>query len=311
MWLIKLLILICLLPLPAGCNRRVAPPPAGLSRDWGEQKTFDYHGIKINYYEAGQGPPILLLHGFAACAYTWRHLIPALAEQHRVFTLELKGFGLSDKPADGHYALSDQADIVAGFIRQQNLHGLVVMGHSMGGGVALMTYFKLRNDDPPRLNKLMLIDSAGYPQKLPWFIWMTKIPGLNPALAKLLSPRFAAALVLKKCYYHKEAVTEEQIDTYAYYGSLPGAAAAVTQTAKQIVPGDQGIEALLAQYKTIGVPVLIIWGREDEVVPLKVGRNFQRDIPDAQLVVLPHCGHIPLEEEPQATRQAVMEFLKK
>ncbi len=127
----------------------------------------------------------------------------------------------------------------------------------------------------------------------------------------MLSPRFAAALVLKKCYYDKDKITEEQIDTYAYYGSLPGAAAAVSQTAKQIVPKDQDIEALIAQYKTITVPVLVIWGADDEVVPLKVGMNFERDIPGAELVILPNCGHIPLEEEPLATRQAIMDFLKK
>jgi pimeloyl-ACP methyl ester carboxylesterase len=104
-------------------------------------------------------------------------------------------------------------------------------------------------------------------------------------------------------------VTEAQIDTYAYFGSLPGAAAAVSQTAKQVIPKD--MEALIAQYKTIKAPVLIIWGREDEVVPLEVGKNFERDIPGAKLAILPHCGHVPPEEEPQATRQAIMNFLKK
>ena len=117
--------------------------------------------------------------------------------------------------------------------------------------------------------------------------------------------------MLKKCYYDKDKVTEEQIDTYAYYGSLPGAAAAVSQTAKQLVPKDQEMEALIAQYKTIKVPVLVIWGKEDEVVPLEVGENFKRDIPNSQLVVIPHCGHIPLEEKPQATRQAIIGFLHK
>ena len=115
--------------------------------------------------------------------------------------------------------------------------------------------------------------------------------------------------MLKKCYYDKDKITEEQIDTYAYYGSLPGAAAAVSQTAKQLVPPD--IEALTAQYKTITVPVLVIWGKEDEVVPLEVGERFKRDIPNSELVVIPHCGHIPLEEKPQATRQAIMGFLHK
>jgi pimeloyl-ACP methyl ester carboxylesterase len=309
--ILKIFVLGCLLGLlPAGCQRSAAPP-GDLVRDWGEQKTFAYHGLKINYYGKGEGPPVLLLHGFAACAYTWRYLIPPLAAAHRVITMDLKGFGLSDKPADGHYALADQAEMVADFIRRQDLHDLVIMGHSMGGGVTLMTYLKLRETDPGGIKKLVLIDSAGYPQKMPWFIWMAKVPGLSTALSKVLSPRFAAALVLKKCYYNKDKVSEEQIDTYAYYGSLPGAAAAVSQTAKQIVPKDHDIEALIAQYKTITAPVLVIWGKEDEVVPLEVGLKFKRDLPDAELVVIPHCGHIPLEEEPLATRQAIEEFLKK
>ena len=311
MQIFKIFVLGCLLGLlAAGCHRSAAPP-ASLSQDWGQRQTFDYQGLKINYYEAGQGPPVLLLHGFAACAYTWRFIIPPLAADHRVITMDLKGFGLSDKPAGGNYAMADQAEMVADFIRRQDLQDLVIMGHSMGGGVALFTYFKVREDRPERIKRLVLIDSAGYPQKMPWFIRLAKVPGLNTGLSKLLSARFAAALVLKKCYYDKDKVTEEQIDTYAYYGSLPGAVAAVSQTAKQIVPKDQDIEAITAQYKTIKAPVLVIWGKEDEVVPLEVGLKFKRDIPDSQLVVIPHCGHIPLEEEPQATQQAIMEFLKK
>ncbi|MGB7912819.1 MAG: alpha/beta fold hydrolase [Desulfobaccales bacterium] len=304
----KVILLACLtLGLEAGC-RPVPAPPASLSRDWGVRRTFDYQGIKINYYDAGQGPPVLLLHGFGGCAYTWRYLIPPLAAAHRVLTLELKGFGLSDKPLDGHYAVADQAKMVAAFIRRQDLHDLVIMGHSLGGGVALMTYLGLQEDDPGRIDKLVLIDSAGYRQKLPWFIRLAKIPGAD-ALGALLPPRFAADLVLKKCYYHKDRITEEQIDTYAYYGSLPGAREAISQTAKQILPKD--IDRLTEQYKGISVPVLVIWGVEDEVVPLRVGLLFKRDIPGAELVPLSGCGHIPPEEEPQATRQAIMDFLKK
>jgi pimeloyl-ACP methyl ester carboxylesterase len=200
--------------------------------------------------------------------------------------------------------------MVAEFIRGQDLHDLAVIGHSMGGGVALMTYLNERQDDPGRINKLVLIDSAGYPQKLPWFIRLAKIPGAT-VLAALLPPRFAAALVLKKCYYDQDKITGEQIDTYAYYSSLPGAAAAICRTAKQLVPPGKEMEALMARYQTIQVPVLIIWGVEDEVVPLRVGLWFKRDIPHAELVPLSGCGHIPPEEEPQATRQAIMDFLKK
>ena len=306
---IKIFILSCAILLLAAACARVPAPPANLETAWGEPKIFDYHGVKINYYEAGQGPPVILLHGFGASAYSWRYLAPALAEHHRVFTLELKGYGLSDKPADGKYAISDQADLVAAFIRTRDLHDLVVMGHSMGGGVTLMTYFKVAEDNPGRIKRLVLIDSAGYPQKMPWFIRLAGIPLLNSVGTRLLSPRFAAMIVLRKCYYNKDKITDEQIDTYAYYGSLPGAREAVVATAQQIVPED--IEAVTARYQTISVPVLIIWGEDDQVVPVSVGRNFKRDIPGSELVILPKCGHIPPEEEAQETTRIVKEFLKK
>jgi len=77
------------------------------------------------------------------------------------------------------------------------------------------------------------------------------------------------------------------------------------------VPAKIEIEALIAQYQTIKVPVLIIWGKEDDVVPLEVGEKFQRVIPNSQLIVLPRCGHIPPEEKPPATREAILNFLKR
>jgi len=301
-------IICCFLCLLAGCARPLAPP-ANPDHSWGERRVFDHHGVQINYYEAGQGPPVILLHGFGGCAYTWRYLAPELAGDHRVFALDLKGYGLSDKPADGRYAVSDQADMVAAFIRARNLHNLAVIGHSMGGGVALMTYFQVRPDAPARIKKLVLIDSAGYPQKMPWFILLARIPGVNHLVTRWLSPRSAAYLVLKKCYYDDDKITEEQVDAYAYYGSLPGAREAVMATAQQILPDD--LEKLTAQYRTISVPVLILWGAEDKVVPVSVAKKFKRDIPDAELVIFPRCGHIPPEEEPEKTNRIITGFLKK
>ncbi len=304
---IKILAITGLLLLLAACAH-VPAPSAGLEQSLGEAKIFDYRGVRINYYEAGQGPPVILLHGFGASAYAWRFLGPALAKDHRVLTIDLKGFGLSAKPEDGKYTLRDQADLVAEFIRTRDLHDLVVIGHSMGGGVALMAYFKVRGDEPARIKKLVLIDSAGYPQKLPLFIWLAQVPGLGSVTGKLIPPRFATTRVLRKCYYHKDRITDEQIDTYAYYGSLPGAREAIVATAQQIVPAD--IEAITSQYHTISVPVLIIWGAEDEVVPVSVGKQFNRDIPNSELVILPECGHMPPEEEPQETIRLITQFLK-
>jgi pimeloyl-ACP methyl ester carboxylesterase len=305
---IKILLLGGLLLLIIGGCAQVTAPTVKWDESLGVQKTFDYQGTKINYYEAGQGSPIILLHGFAGCAYSWRFLAPALAEDHRVFTIDLKGHGLSEKPADGNYRVSDQADMVAAFIRSQDLHDLAIVGHSMGGGVTLMTYLKLREDQPDKIKRLVLIDSAGYPQKLPWFIWLSKMPGVGTVGGKVISPWFATYLVLRRCYYYDDKITDEQINTYAYYGSLPGAREAMVQTARQIMPAD--MDALITQYKTISVPVLIVWGEEDKVVPLEVGKKFKRDIPSSELVILPKCGHMPPEEEPVETTRIVKKFLR-
>ena len=79
--------------------------------------------------------------------------------------------------------------MVAEFIRTRDLHDLVVIGHSMGGGVTLMTYLEVREDQPARIKSLVLIDSAGYPQKMPWFIRLAKVPGLSTAISQVLPPR--------------------------------------------------------------------------------------------------------------------------
>ena len=177
----------------AGCAH-VPAPSVSLEQSLGaSRKSLTITASRSTITRPGRGRPVILLHGFGGCAYSWRFLGPALAKDHRVFTIDLKGFGLSDKPEDGKYAVSDQADMVAEFIRTRDLHDLVIIGHSMGGGVTLMTYFKVPEDDPARIKKLVLIDSAGYPQKMPWFIWLAKAPGLGSVAAQLVSPRFATA----------------------------------------------------------------------------------------------------------------------
>jgi pimeloyl-ACP methyl ester carboxylesterase len=195
---------------------------------------------------------------------------------------------------------------VAAFIRDRNREDAVLIGNSLGGAVALMTYFQLREEQPGRIQGLVLIASAGYPQKLPWFVRLARAPVLSN-LGRLLPPRFVTGLVLRKCFYDKDKITDEMIDTYAYNGSLPGAAEALRQTALQIIPPD--MEAVISRYQTVRVPTLIIWGEQDEVVPLESGRNFHRDIPGSRLVILPRCGHLPQEEEPLETRRVLQNFL--
>ena len=93
--------------------------------------------VNLYYEEQGKGPPVLLLHGFGASTFTWRHVAPDLAETHRVIAVDLKGFGQSDKPFDERYSVSDQAELLAQLIEDKDLRDLTIVGHSFGGGVAL------------------------------------------------------------------------------------------------------------------------------------------------------------------------------
>src|SRR5262249_21644474 len=94
--------------------------------------------VKLYTVERGEGAPVLLIHGFGTNSFTWRHVAPDLARDHKVIAVDLKGFGRSDKPFDERYAASDQAELLTQLILDRDLHNLTIVGHSHGGGIALL-----------------------------------------------------------------------------------------------------------------------------------------------------------------------------
>lgn len=113
--------------------------------------------------------------------------------------------------------------------------------------------------------------------------------------------------VLKLAYYDDEKIEEKAIQEYARVLNMPGGKYALLKTAKQIDTSDT--PQLTSKYRDINVPTLIIWGREDEVIPLSIGERLQREIPGSKMVVLEECGHIPQEEKPVETLKIISEFL--
>jgi len=300
-----LAILLCL--FLAGCETSHLDLDA-LIKMGRSMKAFDHKGLVIRYQEAGEGRPVILIHGYGASSYTWRNLVGPLAEKYQVFALDLKGFGFSDKPEDDRYSIADQAEIVAAFIEEKGLTGVTLVGNSMGGAVAMMTWMDLNHGPDGPVERLVLIDSAAYKQKLPSFIWAASIPWLNRLSGWLLSPRFTAELVLKQCYYEDDKLTEAQVMVYAAYLELPGSRYALMKTAQQIVPPNT--EELTGQLGRISVPVLVIWGEEDEVIAPHLGHRLANDILGARLVIIPKCGHLPQEERPQKVLELIKNFLK-
>ena len=263
--------------------------------------------VRLHTEEEGAGPALLLIHGFGANNYSWRAVRPELARTHHVIAVDLKGFGRSDKPLDEDYSALDQAKLLLQLLDQRGIREVSVAGHSFGGGVALTLALELNRKHPGRLKKLILVDSVAYQQGLPPALHVLRTPYVGPASAAIVPPILQSSAALVLAYKDNSKITQEAIDAYARPMYEPGNRHALVKTAEKILP--EHINILTHEYRTISQPVLLIWCREDRIVPLAVGQRLARELPNARLEVIETCGHVPQEEEPAATAGLMQRFL--
>lgn len=263
--------------------------------------------LQLVSHSVGSGDPVLLLHGFGASSYSWRYLIEPLARHYRVITLDLKGFGESPKPRDNAYSVYEQARLVRNFILANDLKQVHIVGHSFGGGVALVASIYLSVSHPGLQKSLVLIDSVAYPQTLPGFIKILATPVLGPLLVYGLPDTFQVKDLLQKVYFDDALIPQDAIDHYAADLGKPGAKYALLATAQQILPPD--LPQLANNYNYLTVPTLIVWGKEDAIIPLVIGKRLHDNLPNAKLVVLDEVGHAVQEEKPSLLLPYLLHFL--
>jgi pimeloyl-ACP methyl ester carboxylesterase len=299
----RALALAALLASVAGCavlDRNIAP--------WQEYAAArPAPAVALNAEDRGRGRPVLLIHGFGNSIYVWRNVAPALEGSCRVVAVDLKGFGRSPKPEDGHYSVYDQAALIRDFVIARDLRDVTLVGHSFGGGAALVATLFLQEAAPGRQARLVLIDSIAYPQELPFFIRVLATPVLGPVMTRLIPAQTQVRSVLKEVYFDDAAVPEDAVRAYAEGLETAEGRCATVQTARQILPPD--LEDLARRYPTIKVPTLIVWGRHDTIVPLAVGERLRDAIPGARLEVIEDSGHSPQEERPQSLMPLLRDFL--
>lgn len=251
-------------------------------------------GHRLHYVEAGAGPPVVLLHGLGSDARAWRQTIPALASSYHVFALDQIGFGQSDKP-DIPYRVGVLVDSLTGFLDAVGLKKTTLIGNSLGGWVA--TTFATSH--PDRLDKLVLVDSAGYGQEPSEMVrdYLARFdPAMVSAAMQLLgsmSPDDQRRVQLAAVQYFARRMSRDD-------------GLAVASIVESIVRGE---DALGSEVKQIAAPTLVVWGRNDMTIPLRVGETLAKDIPHAQKVVLDGCGHRPMGECAPAFNAAVRRFL--
>ena len=254
----------------------------------------------------GEGDPILCLHGLGANIYTWRHFITPFSQNNQLILVDFKGCGKSPKPLDTHYSIQEKTEDIYNLILEDDLTNLTLIGNSLGGAIALMLAVQLGKEHPKRLSKLVLIDSAGDKSSMPVHLKLLR-SFLGVPMIYLAPSQLATKMTLRMCYYDQNKITGEQIDAYAAPLANHAGRNALLQTARQCIPPD--VDALIAELITIKVPTLILWGREDKVIPLKVGEQLRRLIPNSTLEIIEQCGHIPQEEKPAETINRLSRFL--
>lgn len=279
-----------------GCGAFHAGPVPGAPKD---ARWAVVDGVHLRIVDSGgDRPVVVLLHGFGSSLDAWKGVRRELEPSYRVIALDLKGFGWSGRPP-GDYSPSAQAALVLGLLDQLGAKGFDVVGHSWGASVALAMALAA----PDRVKRLALYDAWAYSDQLPTFFIWARPAGLGEALFALFY-RERAEDRLAMAFHDPSFVTQGLVDSVEAALERPGTVAAALAAVR-----GQRYESVEGRYRTIEAPVLLLWGENDVVTPLTVGRRLARELPGARLVSFPACGHLPMIEARAASTAALRTFL--
>jgi pimeloyl-ACP methyl ester carboxylesterase len=251
----------------------------------------------------------VLVHGYGAHGGFWRKWTPELGQHHRVHTVDLMGFGAAPAPWTGDYSPAAQARRLTDFLRCASEDGRpVLVGHSLGAGVALLAAVELTEEVGGRpVAGLVIVSGAVYPQRLPTYMSFARRRIVGDLFLLAPPPRAAIRRGIRGIVHDPRSVTAEQVDAYRSplrsvrrrWAALRAARQIDVETAGRLAPRLRGLD----------VPALLLWGEEDRVVTLAAAHRLSRDLRRSKLVTLPGVGHLPPEEAPRRSLRPVLDFL--
>lgn len=262
-------------------------------------------GLVVHLRDEGprDAPVLVLLHGSNADLHTWTPWVDALKDRYRVIRIDQIGHGLTGADPRGDYTPAAFANRLAQVVDALGLQKFALGGNSMGGGVAL----RYALDHPGRLTALVLVDAAGAPvteqAKGNIGFKLARLPGVN-RIAQQITPRWMIEQSLRQTVSNQAVVTDAMIDRYWELLRYPGnRAATFTRFALPRLPYSQ------QQFAQLKLPVLVMWGEADALIPLSSGRLMASLIPGATLITYPGIGHIPMEEAAQRSAADLADWL--
>lgn len=272
-----------------------------------ESEFVEIDGMQVHYRDEGNSLdsiPLVLIHGTGASLHTWEGWIKALKANHRIITFDLPAYGLTGPNPTGDYSQDYYVSFVDRLLTKLSVKKCVLGGNSLGGSITWA--YALAH--PERVQKMILVDAGGYPmtsKSVPIAFQVAKIPVLSN-LFKYVTPRSVIEKSVHNVYVHDERITDELIDRYYDLALREGNRKAFIDRMKISIVSDKYLKI-----KTLMIPTLIIWGKQDGLIPVSVGEQFHQDLSNDTLVVFKDLGHTPMEEDPEKTVNAVKEFLKK
>lgn len=242
---------------------------------------------------AADAPVLLLLHGSNASLFTWEPWSIKLSDEYRVVSVDLPAHGLTGATPNGDYSPAGMTKFVEAFADKIGLKTFALAGNSMGGGVAA----RFAEDHPDRVTALILVDAGGMPSKMgdhvPLAFRLLRQAWLRPLLAHL-DPRPLVREGLNDAIVRKQVITQAMLDLYADMALLEGTRAATTERFGQFNPGDMNY--IKDHVGALKMPVLILWGEEDHLIPVATAATWRDAIPGSKVLIYSGTGHIPMEE---------------
>ncbi len=254
----------------------------------------DVDGLRLHYTTAGEGEPVLLLHGWPTSSFLWRGVMGPIAKGNRVIALDLPGFGQSDKPLDASYSFRYFDRVLEGFLDALEIPETSLAVHDLGGPVGLFWACQ----HPERLKRLALLNTLVYPNPslaVILFVLSVKLP----LIRSLMASQRGLAFAMRFGVADTRRINAETLAGVQAPFTTRDAKRALLKAGCALSP--KGFVEIAKKLPTLDVPVRIVYGKRDRILPdvAKTMARVKRDMPQAEITVLEDCGHFLQEEKPR------------